>query len=914
MLWKAVVGGLCAAFAFSLPTTKVLAQEDCTAIPTIVGSETTSVTVTCGPGEESAGFATSYGDGEYDGDGDDVVIISGGQVFANSESGQPVVDGTSDTLHEPDLYLIELRDGNNRFEIRSGQIGVPADTGVTIVLGNGDDTFVASGGTIYGGISPEPETFPSPDGSDAFLISGTAYIRDKIWAGTDNNTLMMTGGYLGEIQFEDGNDNVDISGGQLGELIFLGGTNQVTLSGTGQIGPTEGEQPAVEFLGGTNTFTMTGGLVAGWVSGGGGTENFRISGGTVAGEIDGEGGDDVIDISGGTLAGDIAGGFGFDEVAISGGHVQGDIDADSVLLYGGRLDGDITGLQSLVIDDQQSTAPLVLRDGVLFSGTLAEGSIVDTDLAKVQNGSFLSQNFSGFSSLSVSNSTLGFTSSQVLDEIDLSDGSTLYVTGNVTLEENVVPEEEEPDFSLFASDVSVLSHTSPFADVYLTSSSINMINGSPNDVLQVGDLTLQNALLGIDVDQGAALGDQILVGGVFTVNGLNTIQVNLVGTPFFGATTQIPILAGGAPAGGGSFAITGVPDTLSSLFNYEIVPGAAGGLFLLATPGDLSPLGAVKAAIDAQPVMTALDAIDSVMDDAVEWSYELPGSLRAAQVSPTFGIFASGQWARVSHDGFEVSSGGISGAGPSFTADDFSATISLDWNAAKHFGFEDRYGLNIGFFGGYTSTDVSLDPFMSFTSLGSAENESGMFGLYGLFRKGFTYTLVSATTFIGETDIVNDLLGSAGSYDTTGFAMTASLGRIYPLSDRVRFDLRGGIVGVTFTGDGFTDSAGYDFGKSRVSFGALKFEPGIYSEHRLENGWILSPYARGEMQVRFGYRNTGSFEGSEFDFDDSDVSLSLSAGLNLKTSPKSTMSAEFRGKASSDSTTIAGKIGYKVAF
>jgi hypothetical protein len=174
-------------------------------------------------------------------------------------------------------------------------------------------------------------------------------------------------------------------------------------------------------------------------------------------------------------------------------------------------------------------------------------------------------------------------------------------------------------------------------------------------------------------------------------------------------------------------------------------------------PAFAPPAGAQRFTdIDAQPVMTALNAIDGVVNDAVEWAYELPGSLRAAQFSPTFGVFASGQWAHVSHDGF--------------------------------------------------------------------------------------------------------------------------------------------------------------FGKSRVSFGALKFEPGIYSEHRLENGWILSPYARGEMQVRFGYRNTGSFEGTEFDFDESDVSLSLSAGLNLKTSPKSTMSAEIRGKTSPDSSTIAGKIGYKVAF
>jgi outer membrane autotransporter protein len=82
----------------------------------------------------------------------------------------------------------------------------------------------------------------------------------------------------------------------------------------------------------------------------------------------------------------------------------------------------------------------------------------------------------------------------------------------------------------------------------------------------------------------------------------------------------------------------------------------------------------------------------------------------------------------------------------------------------------------------------------------------------------------------------------------------------------------------------------------------------------LENGMTFSPYARADLQQRFGYSNTASINGAEIDFDDADFSAALSTGFNLKMSQTATVSGEVRGKLSSDSSTIAGKLGLKVAF
>jgi outer membrane autotransporter protein len=189
-----------------------------------------------------------------------------------------------------------------------------------------------------------------------------------------------------------------------------------------------------------------------------------------------------------------------------------------------------------------------------------------------------------------------------------------------------------------------------------------------------------------------------------------------------------------------------------------------------------------------------------------------------------------------------------------------------------------------------------------------------MVGGYGLFRQGFNYALVSATAFLGGTDVSNGVLSTSGDYGTEGYAVTGSVGHIFVLSERMRFDLRGGVLGVTFSGDDYIDSGGNKYGGSEISFGAVKFEPGIYADYQLENGMTFSPYARADIQQRFGYNNTSSIDTVEIDFDDADFSAALSTGFNLRMSESTTMSGEVRGKLSSDSGTIGGKLGIKVAF
>ncbi|MCA0012043.1 autotransporter [Mesorhizobium sp. B292B1B] len=791
--------------------------------------------------------------------------------------------------------------------VGSGATVSGTTVGIELVSGTGRAASVNNAGSIAGATGILANTAAAVTISNTGSITGTAGSAIDLTASAPNTINQMAGIISGNILLSGGSpDLVSVTGGTItGSVFGLGGGNSfnasggtidgsifagsqndtVIISGTAKIQGNAAIGPdAVGLEDGDDTFRMTGGHLGSAVSGGNGNDTLTVDGGIIDSFVAGNDGADQITVSGGSIGGDVTGGSGIDQVAMSGGSIAGDVDAETVTLTGGAIGGNITGLSSLVINDPLSPAPISLRDGVVFSGTNAVATIIDTDLSA---GGTKTQLFEGFDSVTVDPSTIKFgTGMNFINLLNLVDGSTLIINGNAGLSgrANVV------------------------------GSTITMLDGVADDIFTLGGLALNNAQLGLDIDQQTVQADKIVT-GTFSATGTNTILVNLLGTPQFAQATDIPIIVFASGPVTGTFNVLGIPGTPGSLFTYQLVTGP-GGLFLRATPANFGIAAAPTSATNAGAVEVAIDAVYGINRDALDADLPLSPASGSGMVpvSSSFGVFASGQFAHTEHDGYNISGGGLNGAGPSFDANDFSAAISLDFNAAKHFQFDKEYGLNIGVFAGYASTDVSLGAFNGFDAIGEGTNKAGMFGGYALFRMDYNYALVSASGFFGGSDVTNGVLGTTGSYDTRGYAVTGSVGHIFTLGERTRFDLRGGLLGVSFRGDPYTDSGGNEFGKSQLSFGAIKLEPGIYGDYTLSNGMVFSPYARGELQQRFDYKNTTEIGTRKIDFDDADFSMALTAGFNLKISELTTVNGEVRGKASSDSSTIGAKLGIKIAF
>ncbi len=823
-----------------------------------------------GGGDDTIAVSGGFIEGSVLGEiGNDTIDISGGDIGGDIDGGlgNDDIAVSGNTLIRGDVIG---GDGDDTIGMSGGQIDGS-------VLGQaGSDSIAISGGTIAGDVDGGLD-------DDEITISGTALIEGAVIGGDGDDSIAMTGGeILGSVFGGIGADTIDISGGSIGGDVDGGlGDDQIAVSGGASIlGDVSGGD-------GDDSIEVSGGVIDGSVLGGGGSDTIGISGGRIVGNVDGGTGDDEITVSGTALIeGDVFGGGEADVVEMRGGEVRGGISAGTVRLFGGTVGGDISGLtaNTLVIDDSAVPEALILQDGVTFSGTEAVGTITNTDLAA--GGS---QNFVGFQSVDMFNSTLRFADSttQGIQQLTLAGGSTLFTGDNVTL-----------NGSLALTDGSTLAAGTGF----------NIVDG----------LIINGATIVVDVDQDAGIANALNVGGTLTTLGDNTLLVNLLAAPATLQTVEIPVITAAEVEGPGTFTVAGIPGGAALLFDYQAIAGPD-SVILLATPnadvvGLVTALDAASAAAAAENMTATLYGI--LWDvSAQELGLSPASSGGPVELAPNFGVFAAGQFARVNHGGFSVSNGGASFAGPSFSSNDFSAAVSFDFNMARHLGLDPQYGLNLGVFGGYASTDLTLDSFFGFNPSGWARNQSGMVGGYALMRQERNYLLVSGMGLFGNTDVRNQLLGGAtGRYGTTGYAFTASAGRIFMLTDTIRFDMRGGALAASFRGEPYVDSLGLAHGASRVSFGALKLEPGIFADHVLENGMVFSPYLRGEIQQRIGYRNRASAGGLEFKFDDADLSASLSAGFNLRMSARSTLSAEIRGKASSDSTTFAGKVGLKIAF
>ena len=179
--------------------------------------------------------------------------------------------------------------------------------------------------------------------------------------------------------------------------------------------------------------------------------------------------------------------------------------------------------------------------------------------------------------------------------------------------------------------------------------------------------------------------------------------------------------------------------------------------------------------------------------------------------------------------------------------------------------------------------------------------------------RGLYYGVGALTGFVGDTEIDNSVLATDGLYQTTGYAVTGSAGRIFAVTERIRADIRIGGVYTKFFGDDFTDSAGNRFGSSEISFGSVRFEPGVFTSLQLGD-YAVSPYLRGQISQRIGYNNEANIQGQDFSFDDADLSFGLQLGTNVTLTEKLTLKAEVAGRTSEDSSQFTGKLGLKYKF
>lgn len=830
------------------------------------------------------------------GDGDDRFIFSGGalaSVLVDGGGGDDAftVDGSDISAN------LSGGDGNDAFTLSSGRV-----TGAIDGAG-GADSFIVDGATVSGrrAVDGEVPSLAGGNGADRFTIRAGRVdpgIGSIALAGdAGNDSVVLEGGTVaGALSLGDGDDRFTMTGGRIDDF------------DTG-----EGVIPGAAYGdAGNDTLAVSGGTIAAGLSGGDGDDTLSVSGTADIGiGLRGDAGDDTIIVSGGTigragaegagiLGGDgndrvtVAGGTvtgvidgeaGTDSVAVTGGTVAGDITAESVTLSGGTVTGDIAGLtgNTLTID-----GPVTLRDGATIAGTRAAGLVSAASLPALR--------FVGFDRLGVSGgATLGLVAGdQGIAALTLSDGARLRPARGTT--------------SLGAGTLAVDGAT------------VDMQNGVTGDVLSVSIARLANATLALDVNLADGTSDTIAARTVRAGAG-NVIDLAVIDgairpgqrlvaiLPVAGETQPLP---GGTPFDG--FTLTGLPPGLAA----DLLAGSGGGLYAAVGPDATAlMLSDPTAPSNAAVAATYQFALDDFLGQTLDaFTAQGAASRAGVQTSDLFGIFAFGRAGRLDHDGYDIAGPDGIAKGASFTANDFSVIASGEYDIARAQGTADRRHLKAGVFLGYASTDVDVDASGTGPTLmqgGSGTNQSGMAGAYVVLGQGATYALASITGFWGSTDVDFDGRDASGSYDTSGYGLTATVGRQVPLDATRTLDLRGSVGYLSFEGDAFTDSAGFDYGSSEVSFGFIKLQPALYWSVPVDDT-VVRPYLRAELSQRFDYRNTASFEGEDFAYSDADLSVAAMLGADYAVRGDLTVSGEIAGYTSADMSAVTAKLGLKYAF
>lgn len=782
--------------------------------------------------------------------------------------------------------------GDDRFAIDGNDSGgldtlrVRTTESPFLDLGAGDDRVVISeailSGTILGGA-----------GNDSYIVNATDGPNDA----TDPDGVAFIGGA--------GNDAVLVNSDSAAVLGVRGGDdddvfNLLAGSLTGSVLGDDGNDRIV---------VGPGMVITGDVQGGAGSDRIRVNG-AVTGDVDGGAGNDRIG-SDGTISGAIRGGDGRDSVAIRGGlvgSVDGGSGRDQLLFSGGQILRPIEGFEIVSINEGRSTDAIV-NDVVAISGDgTTRVRLIDTPVRG--SGDPIALDLTDVDRFTARASEFSFAAGMDgINQLRVLQGSVFTVDGAVDLRRN-------------GAD----------GRLVVRSGTVDASDGDPTDSLRASELRFNNAQIFVDVNPNSRGGrassdtlivDQDIAGRIDNAfSGTNTLFIDFTEQPDGAVAIPIAsIVRGEDPAAVAqaltSFDVMSVGEFANPLQTLTLQRGPGNQVLVVNTSRSASVTpGPVQGATTA----TSDDAVDDISSELADEGSGFGGGNRT-QITPTFGVFASGQFSGTTHDGYDVSAGGIDGKTTDVDGSSFSLFGTGELDASEEFGLSD-FGLRIAVFGGYVQTDVTLGRDigggLETRYEGSGYNQGGMLGTSVLVSKivgegNLGYAQLGVAGFLGSTDIVNADTGADGDYSTQGGIFSAKVGANLAVADNLYLDLRFGGGYTHFHGDSFTDESDQRYGSTRTSYGTLLFEPGI-STAFLVQGARVSPSARLLFEQRVGYTNEASLNGLDLDYDDADFTFGGELGATANFTEALSGSAFVGGRLTEDQSTILGKLSVKYQF
>jgi len=402
----------------------------------------------------------------------------------------------TDAPPNPTVVPIGIPAGDNQLNVYSGTFDSFE------FLGNGTSTTAIRGGHITAGVE-------SHDGVDAFTITdGT--IDGTVSQGDGIDSFVMHGGTVGSVAQGGGLDTFLMTGGTITGAFVDGDFATVT---GGVIG-------SVNLNIGNNVFDMSGGAIVGSVVAFGNDDTFSLSGGDIGGLVNMGNGDNSLTVSGGSIGGGMLTGNGTDTLSWSGGVVVGTIalgDGNDEAVLSGLGNSELALLETL--DAGAGTDNLKISGSIVASSspfvnweaiTLTSGTrlTLDNDLILGDSGTLTgtltidasSTLFAGKGNFAVAPNTGGqlvaLTNAGLIDLQSESVGDSLTIVGNYVGQGGRLAIDTQLGADRSPSDRLIIDSGAGTGTSLL---SVNNVGG-------LGDLTHLNGILVVDAINSGTTG------------------------------------------------------------------------------------------------------------------------------------------------------------------------------------------------------------------------------------------------------------------------------------------------------------------------------------------------------------------------------------------------------------------------
>jgi hypothetical protein len=235
------------------------------------------------------------------------------------------------------------------------------------------------------------------------------------------------------------------------------------------------------------------------------------------------------------------------------------------------------------------------------------------------------------------------------------------------------------------------------------------------------------------------------------------------------------------------------------------------------------------------------------------------------------------------------------------------------WDASSALGLK-RGTLHVGFSGGASEMDTLVKSSATlrdagFAQGGSARMTSWSVGGFSVLTADNWYAGSAVGSTWGRTESRNFVLGSASDYDTSAFVVAGFLGTVLPLTDDMRFDLRGTLTYQRTVGDAHSDSLGLAYGEHTIEAANAILSGRLFGVFR-HGDLTIRPFMQAGVTRHLSYANELEIGGVGFALEEADVSIFAATGLDFEIDKALQLSVGVRHDWSQDHDSLTGRIGF----